>query len=393
MKKKHLLSNQQPIRVPSTTSVKGKKSNKISIINSSNSRSTTKSYEDLIRDQTQRGESGKPGSVAGPQEWQAAWKQKQIQQHLKNPLREDHTDPSPLLMDKISSLPAESAERRNAEVMKGILDNSTSNVGYGTDSLTRESYKDLKRLAKHSNMLQSSIEDPKPQSGQLVGLEQGTVVSNLQSWRPSVANAVQPVSDAIGSHADTNSSITKSALGPTQLLPQTALANAKNVSSSMVSEVENPMKGVQKGVLVQTPSKESGSLRHLVTGGNPKTSMPFDLVSDTYNGLMSMINKAAKAIDMLMNKIIAFAISALGGLMDALFPPGMLAKLIQLVQMILKLIHDLFALLGGFRALSNISNQILNDQPIGCTGNIFGLNRASSSSSSSSVRAASHGPC
>ena len=379
MVNKNLLSGQEPIRIQSTMSAGGGDSTTITPAASKRSTST-KSHEELLQAQKQKDESGKGGSAAGPQDWANAWKQKQMQQHLANPIKEDHTDPSPLLLDKISSLPPESAERRNAEVLKGVLDNTTANVGYGPDSLTRESYKELKRVVKHSDMLQSSLTESMPSSNQLIGQEEGAMVSNLQSWKPSIANAVQPVSDAIGSHADTNSSITKNALGTEQTLPQTALINVKSVSPTMVSETENPMKGIQKGVLVQTPSKESGSLRHLATSASPTLSVPFDLASDSYSGLMGLINKSAKLLDTIINKITSFLISAAGGLIDSIFPPGMLSALIKLITGILGILHDLFNLLAGFGSLSKMSSQIMNNMPTGCTGNIFGLNRNTSSS-------------
>ena len=348
-------------------------------------------HEELIQAQVQKDQSGNKGvSVAGPQEWANAWKQKQADHYSSRPPLESYSDPTPLLMDKISSLPPSSARRRNAENMVSILDNSTANVGYGTDALTRESYKDLIRLVEHSEMMQLSISSPMPTAGDLIGQEGGTVVSNLQSWQPSVSNAVRPVSDAIGSHADINSSIDKTPLGPNQLLPQTALIGAKGISNDLITSTENPFKGIQKGVLVQLPSKETGSLRHLATAASPILSVPFEMISDTYNGLMGIVNKAAKILDGIINKIVNFAISAVGGLVDSLFPPGMLSKLVNMVTKIINTIQQLFDMLGGFSALAKMSAQIIAELPLGCTGNIFGL-KGGPPSAKSKARAAKIG--
>lgn len=343
-------------------------------------------HEKLVQAQRQLDEKGGIKSAGGPQEWNKAWKQKQLDFHRANRPKEDHSDPTPLLIDKISSLPPSSARRKSAETFKGVFDNTTANVGHGTDALTRESYKDLKRLAKSSPMIQSCIYDPAPSPGQLVGQEGGTVVNNLQSWKPSVSNALKPVSDAIGSHAEATSSVTKSALGPTQMLPQTSLTNVKEISNDMVTHVENPFKSVQKGVLIQTPQKEAGSLRHISTAASPTLAVPFELASDAFTGLMGLVNKAAKMLDLIIKKITQFLISAIGGLIDGLFPSGMLAKLIKMIMSILKFILDLFSMLGGFTALAKMSNQMLAGLPLGCTGNLFSGNQTRGMSSRSSSK-------
>lgn len=353
---------------------------------------TKKDYESLVQEQKKLDETSPGKTAASREEWEAAWKQKQLKLQLERPpLKEDHTDPIPLLLDKISSLPIDSARRKNAEILKGVLENSTANVGYGTDALTRESYRDLKRLAKHSTMIQESIAEPLPSSSELLGQEEGHIVNNLQSWRPSISNALISVSDAMGSHADTTSSINKSPLGPIQFLPQAALVNVNNITSTMVHNIENSFKTVQKALLIHTPAKEAGSLRHLTTAASAILSVPFDLVSDVYNGLRSLINKVSKLLDGIMNKITSFAISAVGGLVDSMFPPGMLSKLINFVSNSLKMIHKLFDMLGGFSALAKMASQIMSQLPLGCTGNIFGMKSNSQSSSNKAKKAAKIG--
>ena len=335
-----------------------------------------KNHEELITAQKESDQKGKKTTVASPQEWSESWKQKQVEQHKQNVRKEDHSDPTPLLNDKIGSLPQESARRRNAEVLKSTLDNSTSGVGYGPDALNKESYREIKRLVKSSEMLQQSTNQQQtPGKNEMVGVEEGKPVSNLQNWRVSIANAIQPISDALGSHADVNSYIIKNPLGPVQFLPQAALLCVNEVASIMVSSVENAMKVVQKALLVQLPQKIAGSLRHITTAASKALAFAFDLVSDVYNGLMSLINKVSKLIDTIVNKIVNFAISAIGGLIDAVIPPWLLKIVKKLVSKIIKGIHTLSSMLGGFSALAKIAAQILDGLPLGCTGNVFDINK------------------
>lgn len=331
-------------------------------------------------------------TVASTEQWDSAWKDKQMQERLKDNSPKDPNHPAPLLADKISSLPAGSPRRNCYENVKSVVDNSTANTGSGTDSLTRESYKEMQMLVKASPMLSEGVLPPtnrlgtdpagSPSKENLLGLEQGKITSNLQSWEATLANAVKPVSDAIGSHADTTSSVNKNPMGPDQMLPQATAAQAQAITPAMVSDVENSFKVTQKGALLQTPAKDVGSLRQLMTCSVPALSFPFDLVSDVYNGLMNLIKQVSKLIDAVMAQITQFAISAIGGLIDGIFPAGLLKKLIAFVTKIAGKIAALFELLGGFAALKKISKQISDSLPLGCTANLFEQQSSNRSKSS-----------
>lgn len=340
-------------------------------------------HEDLVNKQTEKSKEGKhEETTASEEKWDKAWKDKELGKRVNNYQQPEPTSPAPLLADKIGSLPPGSPRRNHHENIKGVIENSTGNTGTGTDSLTREGYKEVKMLVKQSEMLQAGIASPMPTKDNLIGSENGgKVVSNLQSWEPTLANAVKPVSDAIGSHADINSSINKNPMGPDQLLPQSTMAQVQSITPDMVKDVENSFKATQRSTLLQTPAKDFGSLRQLMTCSIPNLSFPFDLVSDVFNGLMQLIKQVSKLIDGIMTQIKTFVISALGGLLDGLFPTALLQKLIAFVTKLASQIASLFDLLAGFAALRKASNKIAADLPLGCTDNIFQSQRRSGSSS------------
>jgi len=177
-------------------------------------------------------------NAASPQEWDGAWKDKQMEQRLKGNTAKDPTHPDPLLVDKIGSLPPGSPRRNCYENIKGVVENSTANIGSGTDSITRESYKELQMIVKASPMLEAGVnptgKDPvgPPSKDNLLGVENQTVVNNLQSWEATLTNAVKPISDAIGSHADANSSVNKGPMGTDQMLPQAAIGSSSSNNTS-----------------------------------------------------------------------------------------------------------------------------------------------------------------
>lgn len=382
-----LLSGQEPIRIQSTMSAGGGES---TTITSANNPAASRSYNrspaqevaasgrgnpaDFIPEQQtltkyqkyvqrqQEKDKEKPGEkVASDQEWAQAWVEKQNADRIKTLQHqaEAPATPTPLLMDKAAALPAGSAERRHAEIFSSTLDNTTSGVGSGLDNLTRESYKETKRTVKISETLQTYVEQPLPKPDELTGTEGGQLESNLQSAQPAVANAVKPVSDAIGSHADTTSSVVKNPTGPDLNVSVAAAANIDTVSPQMTNEVDVAIKSINVATLPQMPSKLAGSLTHLTTCRLPNISMPFDLNGDAYNGLRKLMNAKANLQDAIMGRMTQFAISPLGGLRDGFFPSNLLSSLMGPISKIGAQLGSLTQLLGGFSAIKALAGNLL----------------------------------
>lgn len=311
-----------------------------------------KTYDELLKEK----EAGRGDNYTEAQ-WKYAWEKKQ-QEESKKAKPKEATDPTPLLMDKASSLPPGSNQRIASETTKGSIDNTTASAGTGLDNLTRESYKDTKRLVKNSEMLSEGVKQPMPSSSQLVGEEEGKKVSNLQSCNPAFANAVKPVSDAIGSHADVNSSVVKSPMGANQLMPTAATAAVDAISPQFSNEVDSCFKAVKVDEMQHLPSKSVGSIRNLATVADPTLAVPFEIASDVYNGLLGIMDEISNLIDGVMASITDFAIGIVGGLVDSIFPADLLANILGPVADIAGEVEGLNQLLGGFPALSNITNLI-----------------------------------
>lgn len=372
----------EPIRISGTMSSDGRDTTTVTPVNSyttyspeqtnnkedqkqaaaaaANSTSPDKKYDQLLSAQKEADLKEEGRRVASKEQWQAAWIQKQQEQFKNNVRKEDHSDPTPLLMDKISSLPPDSIRRRNAEVLKHTLDNTTSNVGYGLDAITRELYKETQRLVNQSYMLQQGVysKSPLPTSDQLLGEEEGQKVSNLQGWRAPVTNAVKPVSDAMGSHSDTNSSVAKIPTGPTQLLSNANAHAIDNITPNFTNELNTAHNVIAVNAMQNFPSRMMGSVRQLATAADAALSVPFEIACDCYNGLLGVMDSIASLIDAVMSAITKFAISSIGGLIDGLFPSSLLNSILGPILKIASQVSMLSQLLGGFNAITCIANSI-----------------------------------
>lgn len=344
----------------------------------------SKSYSELAEAQSKLN----PGtSAANGDTWSNAWKSLQINQMKKNIPIENFSDPTPLLIDKISSLPPDSARRRSAENIKMTLDGTATNIGSGMDNLTRESYKEIKRLVRHSNMLCSAVQNkaaiPSPNTilkigsgggfsfkqilgealgntapglDQVLGLEEGSYTSNMQDWRPYFVNAVRPISDAIGSHAAMDNCIIKNAAGTDSIVPPGIASLLDKISPSIVDGIEGVFKSQQMQMLTNLPSKIAGSVRQLSTALDSILSVPFEIMSDVYNGLMQLIDEIANLLDNVLSMVINWAFSIIGGLIDAIFPISQLEEMLGPIFELAGELSDIFDLFGGFPAMAKISS-------------------------------------
>lgn len=315
-------------------------------------------------------------SAATNSDWSRAWKEQQLMLEKRNSPRLDHSDPTPLLVDIISSLPPNSSRRRNYENLKFTIEGISPNVGYGLDTMTRESYRDLKRLSKQSQMIYDGMRQPLPEANNLLGTEEGQYVSNLQDWRPAFANAGKPISDAMGSHSDTDHSIIKDAAGAPAFLPSSCVGLLDKVTPQLTDVTEGSFKGVQLEMLQHLPSKIAGNLRHLSTALDSVLSIPFEIASDVYNGLRQLMSQISDLIDGLVSNIVGWVISSIGGLIDGLFPEGLLNGVMDAVSSIADEFGDLFDLLGGFSIVSDIRDilsNILSGNFLAAIGDIFKL--------------------
>ena len=290
-------------------------------------------------------------------EWKAAWIKKE-QEAAKTPKHNNPGDSTPLATNKITSAPPGSKQRIAAENARSTLNGTTANVGTGLDNLTRESYKDTKRLVKSSENLSEEVKQPLPEAKHIVGEEEGKLVSNLQSPIPIITNAIKPVSDALGSHADTSSSISKSPSGPDQPMPQAAAALVSSISPQISNEIIGSVKSIKMDEMQHLPSKIMGSIRQLATAGDAMLAVPFEIASDVYNGLLELMDEMSNLIDGVMASLTNFAIGVAGGLVDSLFPPAVLEGILAPIMAIAGELGDLGQMLGGFSAVSSITNAI-----------------------------------
>jgi hypothetical protein len=277
------------------------------------------------------------------------------------------SSPAPLLADKKAALPEGSKERAFYENFEKTIDNTASNTGSGFDTMTREGVKATQQIVRSSPMLQDGLNPPRPSEpgegtgetgANILGQEEGKAVSNIQSWHTPIGNAIKPISDAVGSCLDVTHSLNKTPIGSAQLLPTAVTALVDNISSQITNQVDAISKTIQSSGLANMASKALGSLRNLATAGDKILSVAYDLLSDVSNGIDNIITALSNIVDKIVTLITNFAISLIGGLINAMFPPALLETVTNSLNKLTGGIGDIAQMLGGFTAVTSITNQL-----------------------------------
>ena len=225
-------------------------------------------------------------------------------------------------------------------------------------------------------MVSLGMREPLPEGSQLLGTEEGQYVPNIQDWTPVVANAGKPISDALGSHIDTDASVVKDAAGPAAFMPSSCSSLVDGVSPHLYNEIEGGYKKNQLELMQHLPSKISGNLRQLSTALDSVLSVPFEIASDVYNGLRKLMTQLSDLLDGIKAKVMKWFIGPIGGLLDGIFPEGLLDGLISIVSTIADEFGELFDLLGGFPIISSIRDimsNIISGNFMAAFGNILKL--------------------
>ena len=128
-----------------------------------------------------------------------------------------------------------------------------------------------------------------------------------QAITEQLSKALKPV--PLGSVVDTATQILKNPLGSGQLLSNSLTSMVDKISPSFANQLDAAFKSVGSDNLQHLPSKVMGSVRNLTTAADSILAMPFELVSDLYNGLLKILSSIADMIDGMISSIMNFFIA------------------------------------------------------------------------------------
>jgi hypothetical protein len=267
------------------------------------------------------------------------------------------------IIDTISSLPEGSKERSFFEKLLATLDGAAGEASEGVGSMTFEATRAVQKIQKHSAYIQDGIKSAT--SSVASGIREfgeGAIeaIHDVQGWPAELAEATKPVSQALGSSFNTATAIVKNPLGAPAYLANSLVSIVDKISPGFVDQMDASFKSVNLDNLQHLPSKMMGSLRNLATAADALLSVPFDILSDMYNGLLEIMEAIADLIDGLVSSVLNLIQKIIFQILDSILPISEIMSFLDAVGELASFVDGIASLAGGFSAVTNITSQISN---------------------------------
>lgn len=260
--------------------------------------------------------------------------------------------------------PRETSSRKDWHLkLLESVDNAADSAGEAFTNLDKSAINFLTQTTKTCSIFQEAIQETtQGVAGSISGVTSGIqqfeqeALHDIQGWQAGLQKALEPIGlcSAIGDLTD----LAKNPLGAPQYLANSLTSLVGKISPKFVEQADAAYKTLNLEGLSNLPSKMMGSIRSLATAADAILSVPFEIMSDVYNGLMEILDAIADLIDGLVTTIMNLAMSVVKALVDAIIPVDMILEFFAAVGDLASFVGDLAGLVGGFSAVTDITNQV-----------------------------------
>lgn len=275
------------------------------------------------------------------------------QPQLNHPVR-------PVVLDKISSLPESSKERAFWEKVLASLNNSAGDVTNTLGEMTFGSYRAVLKIRGITESVQEKIQTASTSiAGGIRDIGGGAIESLGNVNLPQeFYEATKPISSALGSTVNTATAIVKDPLGAPFILANSVTSIIDKISPSLADQLDSSFKSVNLDNLQHLPSKMMGSLRQLATAADALLSVPFEILSDMYNGLLEIMEAIADVIDGIASAVLQLIQKIIFQILDSVLPISEIMSFLDSINELASFVGGISQMVGGFAMVTDITNQI-----------------------------------
>ena len=180
-------------------------------------------------------------------------------------------------------------------------------------------------------------------------------IAEIQDWKAQMNQTLKPM--GLGSAIGDMTELAKNPLGAPQFLTNSLVALVDKINPEFVNEMDAAYKANKLENLQHLPSKMMGSVRNLATAADAILSVPFEIMSDVYNGLMDIMESIADTVDGIISAVTDFFFGP-DGLLDSIFPISELMELFAAVGELASYVGSISQMTGGFTAVTDIAGQV-----------------------------------
>jgi hypothetical protein len=195
-----------------------------------------------------------------------------------------------------------------------------------------------------------SVNQPKNQPGEA---DHGSA-----GLKEDLSKLLQPVSSHTGATLGNQTNIASNPMGPSMVMPGAMSAAVDKVSPQITNAFDSTFKQLKTSELGHLPAGAIGSIKSLATAANPLLSVPGNLTSDLYGGLMKAQQMVSKLTDTAMALVGKLSFNPTQ-LLDAVIPPELTQGILGAgISSIAGQFGNLSSLAGGFNAANLLQDQL-----------------------------------
>ena len=260
--------------------------------------------------------------------------------------------------NQIKSLPKGSKKRTFLEKLLISLDNSAENISDGLGKMTHESTGLVGRIRKTTDLFRKNIQTTTTSAVSGIRGFGTTAVSTLTGASFFPDEISKPISSAVGSSVDTATAIVRNPLGAPFILANSMVSIIDKISPEFANKLDSQFKSVNVKNLENLPSKMMGSIKHLAFAADALLSVPFEIMSDLYNGLLDIMEAMADVIDGIVSAAIQLILNnTIYAILDSVLLEEIMTFLNEVGELA-SFVGDIANLAGGFSMITDITSQV-----------------------------------
>ena len=168
----------------------------------------------------------------------------------------------------------------------------------------------------------------------------------------------KPISSALGSSVNTATAIVRNPLGAPFIIANSMVAIVDKISPGFANKLDSEFKSVNLKNLENLPSKMMGSVKHLAFALDALLSVPFEIMSDLYNGLLDIMEALADIIDGIVSAAIQLILNnTIYAILDSVLLEEIMTFLNEVGELA-SFVGDIASLAGGFNVITDITSQV-----------------------------------
>ena len=189
------------------------------------------------------------------------------------------------------------------------------------------------------------------------------VSHGINGLKEQMHELLKPVSSVTGSTIGTLTNVARDPLGAPMVIGNAIGSLIDKVNPGFTDKLDATFKKYKVQEMQNLPGQIMGSIRNLASMADAILSVPFQLASDLYNGLMEIMQEISDLIDSLVSSVMDLFFGP-KGILDSILPISELMGFLEEVGELASFVGGIGQMFGGFNITSQVQGYVSQAQSV-----------------------------